>query len=172
MGNTHPQPLDLNNEQLERLKHQLASEAQHNQAVLDRGLEAFRVHQEIGRGLRDIGASYAVITFKTLAILNGGGAIGLLTFISNVWGKNTALNHHLISRAATALTLFVIGLTGAAATAGFSYVSQVLFLEEEKRLAQVAAKAVRWIAILTGVASLALFLIGALRASAALRHLG
>ncbi len=106
---------------------------------------------------------FAELAVRSLLILNGGAALGLLTFASNQTKNGaTAINY------AEAVCFFGLGAALSVVTAGVSYLAQYYFTHEDNDWQTKAANSLRWIAIITWVVSIAVFVCGIGAAVAAL----
>lgn len=72
---------------------------------------------------------FALITIRSLILVNGGAIIGILSFAGNLWGRSGNDAATTAVAIAPALTFFVVGLSCALLTAGCAYVSQACFVE-------------------------------------------
>jgi len=67
----------------------------------------------------------AMGALKSSILINGGAAVALLTFMGNVWGKETS-NINLLSLKCSLLS-FAVGVTSGAIAWGVSYLTQRFF---------------------------------------------
>jgi hypothetical protein len=98
---------------------------------------------------------FAELAVRSLLILNGGAALGLLTFASNQ-SKNGAppINY------ADAVWLFGIGAALSVLTAGFAYVAQYFFTHESDDWKEKVAIGFQLAAVAAWLFSMALFVCG------------
>ena len=95
-------------------------------------------------------------TLKSLELINGGAAVGILTFYGNVLSRpvDARIDRIAISHA---LMCFGIGVAAAAIASGIGYLSQL-------RLAHYPAGVIdnwfRGLAIISGIVSFVVFVIG------------
>lgn len=97
---------------------------------------------------------FAELTLRSLLILNGGSALGLLTFAASSFknGGSTSL------QLGPPLLCFGAGAALSVCTAGISYLAQVAFVEfADKDGRSQVGRWLRRLAILTATASLAAF---------------
>ncbi len=89
---------------------------------------------------------------RALILINGGAAIAVMTFIGNFGTVQAGL----ISSFSLALLLFSMGVAAAALVAGCSYVTQFFYESSSGGLLK-AGIAFHWLAVLSAIVSLALF---------------
>jgi hypothetical protein len=104
-----------------------------------------------------------------LVLVNGGAVVGILTFIGNMWAKDSALAHNMAERMVLALGLFTFALLLSVVSAFLSYLSALGFaqaltgLRGQIRRAR-KSKLIRITAVICAAVSLAFFAIGAVLA--------
>lgn len=108
---------------------------------------------------------FAELAVRSLLILNGGAALGLLTFASNQ-SKNGAapINY------ADAVWWFGIGAALSVLTAGLAYVAQYFFTHENDDWKEKVAIGCQLAAIAVWLASMVLFVCGVSAAVAAVAN--
>ncbi len=131
-------------------------------------------------------STFASIAINSLVLLNSASVGAVLTLIGAVWDKKSAAS--IVPKAVLSIEAFVCGAGLAIICAGFSYVSQFLYMEYDKANIDVDARnamsgtkdprvanCVRWIgtsfqglAILAAISSFVFFSIGAARGVSAL----
>src|SRR5713226_2429776 len=91
---------------------------------------------------------FALVTIRSLILVNGGAIIGIVTFTGNLWGHNGPAAKATAQAISPALGWFVTGLTAALLTCGFAYGSQVAFAELARpKPSQIAGNAFRLAAV-------------------------
>lgn len=113
---------------------------------------------EVFRSVITVGANAA----KSFMIINGGAAIALLAFLGNIWNKETTPTAS--ASVANSLLIFCLGILCSGVCSGFTYLSQFCYANSElstKRPWHLAGHFNNTIAVLSGLASLILFGIGA-----------
>ncbi|EPV7325746.1 hypothetical protein ACV9ZL_004410 [Klebsiella oxytoca] len=103
---------------LEGIKHQNSTQ-----------LELFKIENNFQMESFKAAISIGANACRTFLIMNGGAAIALLAFLGNIWNKSSSTE--AASAIATALVLFCMGVVLAGVCAGFSYISQSLFVSSE-----------------------------------------
>lgn len=130
-------------------------------------LEVYKANREEGRVLQRAAADYALLTLRTLILLNGGASIGVLTYLGNVWSKGAPGALVSAHSAAPGLIFFILGLVYGTLSSGLSYVSQILFVELD-RTGGGSSRAAKWgnrvryAAVLSAFFSLLAFIVGAI----------
>jgi hypothetical protein len=158
-------------EALERLKFQLQSELEEYKAKSTASLEAFKVSFALRQSQMTTGTAYATIGLRSLLLVNGGGIVGILTFIGNLWAKDVAAAQDLAHAASHSVSSFVIGLLLALIALFTSYISQVIFIERDEKKSGWPGHLFRMAALLACLASFGFFAYGALSAAQAFgRH--
>ncbi|HEM6675109.1 TPA: hypothetical protein ACHFX9_000378 [Citrobacter farmeri] len=113
---------------------------------------------EVFRSVITVGANAS----KAFMIINGGAAIALLAFLGNIWNKESTPT--AAASISFSLLLFCLGVLCSGVCSGFTYLAQFCYASSD------LAKHSRWntsghisnvIAVISGLASLALFAIGA-----------
>lgn len=98
---------------------------------------------------------FAELAVRSLLILNGGAALGLLTFASNhTKNGGTPIDY------ADAVCYFGVGAALSVLTAGMSYLAQYYFTHENEDWQLTLASCLRWGAIGAWLVSIILFLCG------------
>lgn len=106
---------------------------------------------------------FAELAVRSLLILNGGAALGLLTFASNqTKNGGSSINY------ADAVCLFGVGAALSVMTAGLSYLAQYYFTHEDDDWQTWVARILRWGAIVVWLTSIALFVFGVRSAASAI----
>lgn len=165
--------MDDSSREIERFKAQLQVEVKKFEADLaakqatwqetairdrERWLHELRTMQTMFRALVD----FALITIRSLVLVNGAAIVGIITFTGNMWSKRSPSAEHLAKSIAPAIGYFATGLVLALLTAGFAYIAQVVYVELKRP--QPALHVGNWIraaAILFAVLSLVAFIVGA-----------
>lgn len=106
---------------------------------------------------------FAELAVRSLLILNGGAALGLLTFASNqTKNGGSSINY------ADAVCLLGVGAALSVMTAGLSYLAQYYFTHEDDDWQTWVACILRWGAIVVWLTSIALFVFGVRSAASAI----
>jgi hypothetical protein len=163
---SHQEDIELENHkyklvaQLEQYKEQMKREREQHLAG----------STHMYRGAIDL----ALISIRSLIIVNGGAVIALLTFSGNLLARGEA--PAMASAIAASMTNFLEGLILSLFTCLTSYLTQVAFSElprsPENNKARRWGSLIRWLAIAGGMGSLLAFSLGAYRASQAFVHIG
>jgi hypothetical protein len=69
-------------------------------------------------------ADFALETMRSLVLVNGGAAVGMLTFVGNVWARNPGLSRVVLTHLADAMASYGGGLALAVLACAFSYLAQ------------------------------------------------
>jgi hypothetical protein len=114
---------------------------------------------EWGFRLFDATIRYGDQAIKSAVLINGGAAVGVLTFLGHV-------SSQLIQQeCATSLLFFIIGVLFATVTYGISYLAQRAYQRAQfEQKANIHADILSWMAIGFMCISYLLFLFGSLRA--------
>ncbi len=91
-----------------------------------------------------------------------------MTFLGNLRKSESASLVQASSEIKSAVTLFLLGLVAILLALGFSYISQIFFVEDHPRIPSWAGAAARIVAVLSATISLAVFAYGARLATNAL----
>lgn len=161
-----------NDRELERFKAQLQIEIKRFEAELAskqavweetaiRGREAWLHGLKTKYAMFDAIVNFALVTIRSLILVNGGAIVGIVSFAGNLWSHDVGDAPKLVVAIVPALTWFVAGLILALLTAGFSYLSQVLFAELPDISGKRYGNSVRVAALLCAIFSLAAFIGGA-----------
>jgi hypothetical protein len=111
---------------------------------------------------------FALVTIRSLILVNGGAIIGIVSFTGNLWGHNGPAAKATAQAITPAVGWFVGGLAAALLTSGLSYIAQVAFVELAKpRPAQIVGNACRFAAVAFAIGSFGCFIVGAYRCLAA-----
>lgn len=113
---------------------------------------------EVFRSVITVGANAA----KAFMIINGGAAIALLAFLGNIWNKESTPT--AAASISDSLLLFCVGVLCSGICSGFTYLAQFCYASSDLKTHSGWDKAGLFsnvIAVLSGVASLTLFAIGA-----------
>jgi hypothetical protein len=160
---------------LERFKAQLQSElerykvtlqAQQNQWLesIETNRHAWISGREDDRILVRAVIEFSSMTIRSLILVNGGAAIGILTFLGNLWNKDAPIAKASAIAIGPGLAGFIVGLSCALLTSGFAYLTQVAFSElsrEGNNPARKWGNRLRVVAIIMALCSLVSFLLGA-----------
>lgn len=106
---------------------------------------------------------FAELAVRSLLILNGGAALGLLTFASNQSKNGGAPIDY-----ADAILFFGVGAALSVLSAGLSYLAQCYFTRENGNWQTKAGHVLRGVAIVAWLVSIALFIFGVRAATAVL----
>ena len=121
-------------------------------------LEHYKAVNDAGKPAVEALFRFADLTVRSLLVMNGGAALGLLTFAANT-GKIGGVDAQVM---ANGVWWFAIGAALSVATAASSYLAQVAYLElmRSDGKASRIGEALRVCAILLAVASWLSFAIG------------
>lgn len=139
---------------LEGIKHQNSTQ-----------LELFKIENNFQMESFKAAISIGANACRTFLIMNGGAAIALLAFLGNIWNKSTSTE--AASAIATALVLFCMGVVLAGVCAGFSYISQSLFVSSElgnKKSLLYWGRGINLMACICGAGSIFIFAYGSFSA--------
>ncbi|HGL5978090.1 TPA: hypothetical protein ACKFKV_003869 [Klebsiella oxytoca] len=139
---------------LEGIKHQNSTQ-----------LELFKIENNFQMESFKAAISIGANACRTFLIMNGGAAIALLAFLGNIWNKSSSTE--AASAIATALVLFCMGVVLAGVCAGFSYISQSLFVSSElgnKKSQLYWGRAINLMACISGAGSIFIFAYGSFSA--------
>lgn len=137
--------------------------------------EEYKQRNEHHRTMHRSIVDFASGAIKIILLINGGAAIAILAFLGNEAAKNGSAADTLaaVRALAPALNSFVVGVFAAGFTAGFAYLSQVIFLElPERWRPQTYGNVLRAIAVAAATASLFAFAVGSWSARDGLTSLG
>lgn len=114
---------------------------------------------------------FALVAIRSLILVNGAAVVAVLTFLGNLWTKDSATARAAAQGIGTAITSFVVGVGLGVFTAMLAYISQAAISE----LAQTKpgtdpyiGTGFRMAAIVTALGSLVAFAWGAYKAVAVL----
>jgi hypothetical protein len=111
---------------------------------------------------------FALMTIRSLILVNGGAIIGIVTFTGNLWGHNGPAAKATAQAISPAVGWFVGGLAAALLTSGLAYGAQVAFAEFGKpQPAKKIGNTCRVAAVALAIGSLVCFVVGAYRCLAA-----
>lgn len=103
--------------------------------------------------------AYGQLTLKSSLLINGGAAVAMLAFISNLWGKvsEPLAIYHL----AKALTMFASGVLSAGIAIGVTYLTQCGYEREGiNNTYKFLARAAHLLALIITITSFGLFALG------------
>lgn len=93
---------------------------------------------------------------KSAILINGGAAIALLAFIGSIY--NASQSTEVATQLTYSMRLFIIGVSSGAIASGTTYISQLFYATEYKRLAHVL-NGISWLLV---TSCYVLFVLGAL----------
>lgn len=159
--------MDDNLRELERFKAELLSSLEHYKATIKAQQDAWLSDRDDGRILLRAVIDFANMTIRSLILVNGGAAIGILTFLGNLWNKDSVIAKAGANAIGVGLAGFIGGLTFALITSGVSYLAQAAFSELPRQGENPPSK--RWgnrlrvVAIFFALLSLISFIFGAVK---------
>ena len=168
--------MDENLQDLEKFKAGLLSDLEEYKATLksqqDLWLETVTLNRqawlsgrEDDRILLRAVIDFASMTIRSLILVNGGAAIGILTFLGNLWTKDAALAKASAIAIGPGLSGFIVGLVFALFTSASAYLAQVAVSEFSREGDRPASKRwgnrIRVVAICCAIISVASFVFGA-----------
>jgi hypothetical protein len=129
-------------------------------------LEAYRADAGTKMVLQRAAIDFALLTLRTLILLNGGAAIGSMTYLGNICAKAAPQAAISASLAAPGMIAFIVGLVTGTLSAGAAYIAQILFVELLPTAGgyKMAAKCGNWariVAVILAGASVSAFCYGA-----------
>jgi hypothetical protein len=143
---------------LERMKSQLAHDLAHYQGQVAQSIETHKPQlqatnnheaseRENERASFRATIEFALLVIRSLVLVNGGAAIGVITYLGHLWSKTpeSALASAMVVQ--HGLYAFVAGLALALLTAGCSYIAQALYSELDRhggKTSPAASKGNRW----------------------------
>lgn len=148
----------IEEQRLEVEKQRLTNE--HYRLSLDRG----KIELDARSKTFDAIIRFADITLRSLLILNGGAALGFITFSA---GK-TVPSAYTADGMGSILWTFGIGAALAVLTAGLSYLNQVIYAEVDTQQAKKWGDRFRYLTIIVAISSWVSFIYGAWQASSRL----
>lgn len=104
----------------------------------------------------DAAVEFAKVALNAVFLANGGGIVGILTFIGSVWRGDQAGAALLAENMKTAVLFFIFGIVLALLATGFAYLAQYRYLQESP-----SGHNYRLGAMLATIASMAMFIVGA-----------
>lgn len=119
-------------------------------------LELERVKHEIDRPYLEATTQIAVNAIKTVVVINGAAAIAILAFLGN--GQQSASKAMETASLTSALYLFGMGVFAGAACNMFAYFFQAFARERSDK--PKSGHVLRFLAVLSGVGGMFLFLFG------------
>jgi hypothetical protein len=128
-------------------------------------LDRFKAEREAEKPMIEAGLRFAEMAIRSLLILNGGAALGALTFAGNATRLGEAIGNGWLAN-----LIFWLGIGAAlsVATAFFSYVSQILLIEGKLGIGKKIGAILRVFTACVGIAAWFIFLHAMISASASL----
>jgi len=146
-------PIDYNPE-FEQWKAQNAS-----------NLEQYRARYLSSIESMNAAIQFATLTIRSLIIVNGGAVVVLMALLGSLWNADGEKAAMLAKALVYPFTYFVIGLCAGLITGALAYLAQILFTELEEAITRGKWGGLsRILAIITGVASIVFFSLGAFQA--------
>lgn len=129
-------------------------------------LERYRAEVENERAMQRAAVDFALLTLRTLILLNGGAAIGSMTYLGNIWAKAAPQAAAGAALAAPGMFAFIGGLVAGALAAGAAYIAQILFVEMDHSTGRGSPASTwggltRWGAVVLAALSVGAFCYGA-----------
>lgn len=138
---------DVTSTNHELMKAQFSLNIEHSRQTHESGVEAFKAAVTSGQS-----------AIRSLFILNGGACIAMLAFIGHLATDNS---RDLVGPFAWTLLAFAAGVFAAAVTSGLTYLTQVLFADDDT---EKFGFGLQFASVAVGLSSLLCFAIGMRRA--------
>jgi len=154
---------------VETHKHNLAGVAEWWKEDAQRERRAWEHRLHIDEAMFRAIMDFAVVSIRSLTLINGGAVVAILAFLGSVWRSSDRGGPPSIAvLLAEPLGWFIAGLALAVASAMTSYLSQVAFLElrteKDGRRQSTAGDVLRGMAIGAACFSLVCFCVGSYQA--------